>query len=70
MNLRIPALVSIFLCPLCILLAEQKKDDPGELTLKRIFTDKDFSSKGFSARWSRDGSEYTYLKDAEGKEKD
>ena len=70
MNLRIPVLVSIFLSPLCILLAEQKEDDPGKLTLKRIFTDRDFSSKGFSARWSRDGSEYTYLEDAEGKDKD
>ncbi|RZO12936.1 MAG: S9 family peptidase, partial [Verrucomicrobiaceae bacterium] len=68
-NLRITALVTVILCPLYILLAEQKNEDPGELTLKRIFTDRDFSSKGFSARWSTDGNQYTYLKDAEGKDK-
>ena len=68
-NLRITALVTVILCPLYILLAEQKNEDPGELTLKRIFTDRDFSSKSFSARWSTDGTGYTYLKDAEGEDK-
>ena len=69
MNLRIPFLVSILLYPLCLLLADQNEDDSGELTLKSIFTDRDFSSKGFSARWSRDGSQYTYLKDSEDENK-
>ena len=69
MNLRNMVLVMAFLCPVCIVPAEQKEEDPGQLTLKRIFTDRDFSSKGFSARWFRDGNQYTYLKDAEGKDK-
>ena len=69
MNLRTMVLITAFLCPICIVPAEQKEEDSGELTLKRIFTDRDFSSKGFSASWSRDGNEYTYLKDAEGKDK-
>ena len=62
-------LVMAILCPVCIVPAEQKEEDPGQLTLKRIFTDREFSSKGFSARWSMDGNEYTYLKDAEGNDK-
>ncbi|MCH2024868.1 MAG: S9 family peptidase, partial [Verrucomicrobiales bacterium] len=62
-------LVMAILCPVCIVPAEQKEEDPGQLTLKRIFTDREFSSKGFSARWSMNGNEYTYLKDAEGKDK-
>ena len=69
MSLRNMVLVMAILCPVCIVLAEQKEEDPGQLTLKRIFTDREFSSKGFSARWSMDGNEYTYLKDAEGKDK-
>jgi len=69
MNLRTMVLITAFLCPICIVPAEQKEEDSGELTLKRIFTDRDFSSKGFSASWSRDGTEYTYLKDADGKDK-
>jgi dipeptidyl-peptidase-4 len=69
MNLRNMVLIMAFLCPVCIVPAEQKEEDPGQLTLKRIFTDRDFSSKGFSARWFRDGNQYTYLKDAEGKDK-
>ncbi len=69
MSLRNMVLVMAILCPVCIVPAEQKEEDPGQLTLKRIFTDREFSSKGFSARWSMDGNEYTYLKDAEGKDK-
>ena len=69
MSLRNMVLVMAILCPVCIVPAEQKEEDPGQLTLKRIFTDREFSSKGFSARWSMDGNEYTYLKDAEGNDK-
>ena len=69
MSLRNMVLVMAILCPVCIVPAEQKEEDPGQLTLKRIFTDREFSSKGFSARWSMNGNEYTYLKDAEGKDK-
>ena len=69
MSLRNMVLVMAILCPVCIVPAEQKEEDPGQLTLKRIFTDREFSSKGFSARWSMKGNEYTYLKDAEGKDK-
>ena len=69
MSLRNMVLVMAILCPVCIVPAEQKEEDPGQLTLKRIFTDREFSSKGFSARWSMNGNEYTYLKDAEGNDK-
>ncbi|MEC9037005.1 MAG: S9 family peptidase [Verrucomicrobiota bacterium] len=69
MSLRNMVLVMAILCPVCIVPAEQKEEDPGQLTLKRIFTDREFSSKGFSARWSMEGNEYTYLKDAEGNDK-
>ncbi len=69
MSLRNMVLVMAILCPVCIVPAEQKEEDPGQLTLKRIFTDREFSSKGFSARWSMEGNEYTYLKDAEGNNK-
>ena len=69
MSLRNLVLGMAIICPVCIVPAEQKEEDPGQLTLKRIFTDREFSSKGFSARWSMDGNEYTYLKDAEGKDK-
>ena len=69
MSLRNMVLGMAIICPVCIVPAEQKEEDPGQLTLKRIFTDREFSSKGFSARWSMDGNEYTYLKDAEGKDK-
>ena len=40
----------------------EAKTDPSKLTLKRIFTDGDFKSKGFGAvRWLEDGSGYATL---------
>ena len=51
------------------LLFSKENKDTSQLTIDRIFKDKEFSSKGFSARWSDDGKEYFYLKDAEGENK-
>ena len=51
------------------LLFSEENENAGQLTIDRIFKDKEFSSKGFSARWSDDGTEYFYLKDAEGEDK-
>ena len=51
------------------LLFSKENKDTSQLTIDRIFKDKEFSSKGFSARWSDDGTEYFYLKDAEGEDK-
>ena len=51
------------------LLFSEENENAGQLSIDRIFKDKEFSSKGFSARWSDDGKEYFYLKDAEGENK-
>ena len=51
------------------LLFSEENENAGRLNIDRIFKDKEFSSKGFSARWSDDGKEYFYLKDAEGENK-
>ena len=51
------------------LLFSEENENAGQLSIDLIFKDKEFSSKGFSARWSDDGKEYFYLKDAEGENK-
>lgn len=51
------------------ILFSEENENAGPLNIDRIFKDKEFSSKGFSARWSDDGKEYFYLKDAEGENK-
>ncbi|MDA7681276.1 S9 family peptidase [Verrucomicrobiales bacterium] len=51
------------------LLFSEENENAGQLSIDRIFKDKEFSSKRFSARWSDDGKEYFYLKDAEGENK-
>lgn len=51
------------------LLFSEENENAGQLSIDRIFKNKEFSSKGFSARWSDDGKEYFYLKDAEGENK-
>ncbi|MGY8686344.1 MAG: DPP IV N-terminal domain-containing protein, partial [Verrucomicrobiales bacterium] len=45
-------------------------EDPGILTLDRIFVEKEFKSKSFSVKWREDSEGYTFLKssDDEGKE--
>ena len=43
------------------LLFSEENENAGQLSIDRIFKDKEFSSKGFSARWSDDGKENFYL---------
>ena len=69
MTIKIPFLLCIVLSLFSVAFSEENKKNSGPLSVERIFKNKDFSSKGFSARWSDDGSEYLYLKEPEGGQK-
>ena len=57
-------ILSTFSLPI---LAQQ--DDLSQLTLKRIYTDREFSAKGYGpARWLEDGKSYTTLEQSKGVE--
>ena len=57
-------ILSTFSLPI---LAQQ--DDLSQLTLKRIYTDREFSAKGYGpARWLEDGKSYTTLEPSKGVE--
>ena len=59
----------IFLCIVTLLLSvlnAYTQDDPGMLTLDRLFTNNEFVSERFGpARWLEDGSGYTTLESSE-----
>ena len=69
MTIKIPYLLCIVLSLFSVAFSEENKKNSGPLSVDRIFKNKEFSSKGFSARWSDDGSEYLYLKEPEGGQK-
>ena len=59
----------LFVTLLNVSFSKDKENDLGQLSIDRIFKNNEFSSKGFSARWSDDGKEYLYLKESEGEQK-
>ena len=59
----------LFVSLLDVSFSKDNENDSGQLSIDRIFKNNEFSSKGFSARWSDDGKEYLYLKESEGEQK-
>ena len=59
----------LFVNLLDVSFSKDNENDSGQLSIDRIFKNNEFSSKGFSARWSDDGKEYLYLKESEGEQK-
>ena len=59
----------LFVTLLNVSFSKANENDLGQLSIDRIFKNNEFSSKGFSARWSDDGKEYLYLKESEGEQK-
>lgn len=44
--------------------ADQKKSNPGRLSLERIYGSSEFASSGFSGRWQRTGAAYEKMEDS------
>ena len=66
LSYRCCILIGLSLLLVTASLQAAEETDASLLTLKRIFTDKDFESKGFGpARWLQDGEEYTTLEESE-----
>ena len=59
----------LFVNLLDVSFSKDNENDSGQLSIDRIFKNNEFSSKGFSARWSDDGKEFLYLKESEGEQK-
>ncbi len=65
----LPVALTCFAWPVSSALAAEEKDEASphasRLTLEAIFSDGEYASESFSARWLEDGSGYTYVEDTD-----